>query len=246
MDRIHSSRRPAKAPPAEPDFQVGSASFSRPAGASLHAIFTPLHYEPNYAYPLIVWLHGPSQDERQLARIMPLVSMRNYMAVAPQGIAVGPGSDHAGIRQYDWPQDWDHIEVAERRVGEAIDAVAQKYRFSPDRVFLAGFDRGGTMAFRVALANPRRFAGVLSFCGAFPSGQNPLGHLPEIRKMPIFLAVGRDSVPYPPDVACEDLRLLHTAGLSVTLRQYPCRHEICPQMLRDMDRWIIEQITSPT
>jgi len=41
------------------------------------------------------------------------------------------------------------------------------------------------------------------------------------------------------------LRLLHTAGIFVTLRQYPCGQEISPQMLADVDRWIIEQITHP-
>jgi hypothetical protein len=44
---------------------------------------------------------------------------------------------------------------------------------------------------------------------------------------------------------CEDLRLLHTAGLSVTLRQYPCGHELAPQMLADANRWIMEQINPP-
>jgi len=41
------------------------------------------------------------------------------------------------------------------------------------------------------------------------------------------------------------LRLLHTAGISVTLRQYPCEHQLSEQMLRDVDRWIMEQITAP-
>ena len=45
-----------------------------------------MHYAPGYAYPLIVWLHGSGSDERQLQRIMPLVSMQNYVAVAPRGI----------------------------------------------------------------------------------------------------------------------------------------------------------------
>src|SRR5262245_30987235 len=43
-----------------------------------HCIITPLHYERNYAYPLIVWLHGPDDDERQVTRVMPHVSTRNY------------------------------------------------------------------------------------------------------------------------------------------------------------------------
>ena len=32
--------------------------------------------------------------------------------------------------------------------------------------------------------------------------------------------------------------------MSITLRAYPCGHEIAPQMLSDIDAWIIEQITS--
>ena len=40
--------------------------------------------------------------------------------------------------------------------------------------------------------------------------------------------------------------LFHAAGMSVTLRQYPCAQELSPQILRDVDRWIIEQITAPT
>jgi len=41
------------------------------------------------------------------------------------------------------------------------------------------------------------------------------------------------------------LRLLHSAGMSVTLRVYPGGDELSPQMLADVDRWIIEQITNP-
>ncbi len=55
---------------------------------TIQATFAPMHYAPGYAYPLIVWLHGPGGDERQLLRIMPLVSMRNHVGVAPRGIAI--------------------------------------------------------------------------------------------------------------------------------------------------------------
>jgi phospholipase/carboxylesterase len=99
------------------------------------------------------------------------------------------------------------------------------------------------MAFRVAVNHPGRFAGVVSLCGAFPGNFSPLRRLEDVRRLPVFLAVGRDSSQYSPAQACNDLRLFHTAGISVALRQYPCRHELAPQMLRDLDRWIIEQIT---
>jgi len=226
-----------------PAFRVESAQFSSAAQDTACSQFAPLHYEPGYKYPLIVWLHGPCDDERQLLRVMPLISMRNYLAVAPRGVCVeeNPETDSVG---FGWRQSENDTTRAEQRVFDAIEVAAEKYNFASDRVFIAGFDCGGTMAFRLAMQNPERFAGVLSLCGPFPSGRTPLGNINQSRKLPVFLAVGRDSTEYSPDDACENLRLFHTAGVSVALRQYPCGQELAPQMLADVDRWIIEQISS--
>src|SRR5580704_12859193 len=101
-------------------------------------LFAPIHYESNYAYPLIVWLHGPNDDERQLKRIMPFVSLRNYVGVSPRGTAsavecTGPESDQPGARDaqntpagqasragYRWQQTEEQIASAESRVLAAV------------------------------------------------------------------------------------------------------------------------------
>lgn len=224
--------------------QVDSASFSIGEVDFPHALFAPLHYAPGYAYPLIVWLHGCGSDERQLQRVMPQLSMQNHVAVAPRGIAM-PDAGEAGRERYSWMQSDEHIQHAEQRVFDAIELAGRKYHVHSRRVFLAGFDAGGTMAMRIALSHPSRFAGVLSLCGEFPTGRTPFSNLVAARRLGIFLATGRGSQEYPAAKVCDDLRLLHTAGLSITLRQYPCGHELMPQMLSDVDRWIIEQITQP-
>jgi len=241
MNRIRSSPGPVPSKPLDASFRVESALFEDSDEETSHTLFAPLHYEPGYAYPLIVWLHGRGGDERQLLRIMPLVSMRNYVAVAPRGI-LACGSGSAG---YNWPQTDQHVSMAERAVAETVQTARRKLHISPRRVFLAGFDCGGTMAFRVALNRPDLYAGVASLGGAFPTGSMPFRNLGGARKLPIFLAVGRDSGEYPSAHVCQDLRLLHSAGMSISLRQYPCGHELSPQMLSDLDRWIIEQITQP-
>jgi len=230
-------------PPAENTaFRVESALFSAPDRDTTCALFGPLHYEPGYGYPLIVWLHGHGDDERQLLRVMPQVSMRNYVAVAPRGIRLA-ATDTPGGEDYGWNQTEEAIGQAEACVFDGIEAAAKEFHVARRRVFLAGFNDGGTMAFRMAMTHPHRFAGVASFCGAFPDGRTPLGQLVNVRQLPILLAVGRDSREYPPEEVCENLRLFHAAGLSVTLRQYPCGHELCRQMLADLDRWAIDQIT---
>jgi phospholipase/carboxylesterase len=224
------------------ELRVDSASFSVGEVDFPHTLFVPMLYTPGYAYPLIVWLHGSHGDERQLQRIMPLVSMRNHVAVAPRGIAM-PDAQDTDRPCYGWMQNDEHIQQAEQRVFDAIELASWKYHIAPNRVFLAGFEAGGTMAMRIALSHPSRFAGALSLCGAFPTGRTPFGNLAAARQLPLFLATGRGSQEYPAAQVCDDLRLLHTAGLSITLRQYPCGQELAPQMLADVDRWIIEQIT---
>ena len=141
-----------------------------------HAIFAPLHYEPGYAYPLIVWLHGEGADERQLQRVMPLVSMRNYVAIAPRGMPISAASVRRRER-YGWTQTDENIQQAVQRVFDSIMLAENRFHLDSRRIFLCGFDGGGTMAVRIAMAYPSRFAGVISLCGPLPCGGTPLGNL---------------------------------------------------------------------
>jgi phospholipase/carboxylesterase len=226
--------------PQGPSFSIDSALFESSDRDAPHTLFAPLHYEPGYSYPLIVWLHGSSGDERHLLRVMPLISMRNYVAVAPRGTA-----DSGLGKGFLWPAGENFVARSETAVSQCIHAARSKLNVAAHRIFIAGFDCGGTMALRVAFNRPDLFAGALSLGGSLPSGCAVLRNLAVARRLPIFLATGRHSAEYPSTQVCQDLRLLHSAGMSVTLREYPCGHELSPQMLSDVDRWIIEQITTP-
>jgi phospholipase/carboxylesterase len=223
---------------------VSSALFVPVRGEQASALFAPVHYESNYAYPLLVWLHGNGDDENQLKRIMPLISLRNYIGLAVRG--TNTISSPSGRTGYTWSQARAHVALAEQAVFDAIELAGDRYHVSPDRVFLAGYDTGGTMALRLAFSHARRFAGVLSLGGEMPTDRAPLGRIADARRLAVFLGYGRESQKYPTATVCENLRLLHSAGMQVALRQYPCGHELAPMMLGDMDRWIMEQITGQT
>lgn len=241
MNRIQQSPPPSHAIKPQPAISVDAAVYSPADEETNCSLFVPLHYERNYAYPLIIWLHGPGGDESQLKRIMPLISTRNYAAVCPRGL---PQSRSPHEQQYGWAQAESQLALAEQRVFDAMQLARRRLNVARHRIFLAGFDSGGTTAYRIALSHPQWFAGVLSLCGPFPSGRTPLARIDEARQLPLFLACGRTSSEYPDQQVCDDLRLLHSAGMEVTLRLYPCGHEISTQMLSDMDRWIMEQIST--
>ncbi len=215
-------------------------SISSAHGCASFATFSPLHYEPKYAYPLIVWLHGAGDSETQLRRVMPSISVRNYASIAPRGGA------SVGTQAYCWEQSPNAIERAQQSVLDCIATAQQRFNISEQRIFLAGFGCGGTMALRVAMSNPEKFAAVASLGGGFPHGHTPLFRLDAARDLPVFLAHGRNAVSYDEEHVCMDLRLLHAAGISVTLRQYPCADELTTQMLSDLDVWLMDIVTGPS
>jgi len=237
MNRIQlQSEKPLVTSPHKPTVGQAIVTTARQAGQHC-SFFAPLHYEQNYAYPLLIWLHGPNDDERQLQRVMPLVSMRNYVGVGPRGTC------QAGQHGFAWGEADELLLSAEQRVFDSMHAASCKYNIARRRIFLAGFQEGGTLAFQIGLRHPDRFAGVLSLGGPFPLERAPLMRLDEVRDLPLFIAQGRDSAHYPIERTCDELRLFHAAGLSVTLRQYPCGDDLTTQMLHDMDCWLMELVT---
>ena len=95
------------------------------------------------------------------------------------------------------------------------------------------------------LRYPEIFAGAISLGGGFPAGGAPLANLEAARDLPLFLTSYQQSSFYPVELACDDLRLFHAAGLRVMLRQYPGKDGLCKLVLADLDRWIMEQVTQP-
>ena len=210
---------------------------SKDRQAPPQCLLAPLHYEPNYAYPLLVWLHGTGGNERELHEIMPLISLRNYAAAGVRGTAAAEGGG------FDWPQSPAGIHAAMARVAEAVARARERFNVHSRRVFLAGYGAGGTMALRLALLSPRLIAGGVSINGCFPAEHAPLAQLSQARDSRLLIAHCRDSQTYSTDHLCRELALFHAAGLSVTLRQYPCPDELTTQMLTDVDAWLMEQIT---
>ena len=216
---------------------------SRYKHSSASRFFIPLHYEKNYAYPLLVWLHGPTGSEHEITQVMPHISVRNYVGVSPRGVVRHQATHTDGTPTWTWDQETSSIAGALDEVLQCIDEAKQRFNVSADRVFLAGTDAGGTMALRLALNNPHLFRGVASIGGAMPTGRNPLSRVQTARKLPVLLMNGRDSAHYSVDDVCADLRLLHAAGMSVAYRQYPCGHEVTTRMLADLNRWVMELVS---
>jgi phospholipase/carboxylesterase len=205
--------------------------------------FLPTGYEPNYAYPLLVFFHGHGSNEEQILRLAPRLSRRNFICIGLRGPEF-LGEREDGSRAYTWGPDGDCDAEVEDYVFRAVEQTRRSYHVHSERIYLAGICEGATLAYRLGLTFPERFSGVISLNGCLPPRGSLFLRLPEIRQLSAFIGHGIANAIIPLGMAKSDFRLLYTAGLNVELQTYPTTHKLHPHMLRDINRWIIEQCTA--
>lgn len=199
--------------------------------------FLPIGYEPRYAYPLLVFFHGQGGNEEQILRLAPRLSRRNYISIGLRGpIALGPRRE--GRLGFCWG-DGGHDALIEDYLLRAVEQTRRAYHVHSERIYLAGFAEGATLAYRVGLSLPEKIGGVISFNGAMPRRGGPLFRLPALRQLRVFIGHGIANSVVPLSLAQRDFRLLYTAGVQVEMHTYPSTHKLHADMLRDVNRWII-------
>jgi phospholipase/carboxylesterase len=205
--------------------------------------FLPVGYEPRYPYPMLVFFHGHGGNEEQILRLAPRLSRRNYICISLRGPKM-LGTRADGRPGYSWG-DQSTETIIEDYMLRAVEQTRRNYHIHcnyhihSERIYLAGFGEGATLAYRLGLTFPEKLGGVISLNGMMPREDRPLLRLPEIRQLRVFIGHGIANAVVPLSMAKADFRLLYTAGLSVEMHTYPATHRLHPDMLRDVNRWII-------
>lgn len=205
--------------------------------------FLPTGYEPNYAYPLMVFFHGHNGNEEQILRLAPRISRRNFICISVRGPQM-VGWRQDGTLGYTWGRDGDWETTLEDYVFGAIEKTRRSYHVHSERIYLTGFCEGATPAYRLALTHPKKFGGVISLNGALPPKGSLFLRLDEVRGMRAFIGHGFANAIMPLSMAHRDHRLLYSAGLDVQMQTYAATNRLHPHMLRDVGRWIIDHCNS--
>lgn len=218
---------------------TASADFERTAA---RVFLLPLHYEPNYRYPLVVWLHSDGFNEHQVEHVMPHISLRNYVAVGIRGVRAADSVGH----RFDWSSSPAAVEAARVAVAETVEEAATRFSLHPDRVVLAGYRSGGTMALRIALGDPDAFAGVVSLAGRLPRNGGLLGNLPALqrRRLPMLWQWARLGKRFDHQRLSDDLRAVMLMRAQVEVRQYEDDDEMNTVTLSDLNDWVMQRIVN--
>ena len=206
--------------------------------------FLPTDYQPNYAYPLVVLFHGDGGSEESVGRLAPRMSRRNYIAISLRGPQVlakrADGRDAFG-----WGGDSTDDAGIEEYLVSAVEQTRRLYHVHSERVYLAGVCEGAEVAYRVGLGMADRIAGVIALNGQIPKSTGaPLFRMGAVRDLPVLIGHGLANTVVPYASAQRDHRLLYAAGADVRLVGYATNHKVHPNMLRDVNRWIMGSVTA--
>lgn len=225
---------PETKPPRRPDRPAGftTARLPAPAGRPVR-LYLPDDYQPKYAYPLVLVFHAAGDDEDAAARLAPRLSRRNYIVACPRG-PVALGNDPAGRPAFDWTTTGPRL--ARLALG-VLNHCRREYHVHAGRVYLLGVGDGAAVAYRVASALGDRVAGVVAL-----NGSPPAARFTPAEGLRVFVGHGSSNPVVPLAAARKAARTLSAAGADVRFEPYPTTHRLHDDMLRDVNRWLIETV----
>lgn len=137
------------------------------AGALRYRLFVPPGMRPTRRMPLLVMLHGCSQNAEAFA-----ASTRMNQIAAKEGFAVlYPEQNHLANLQgcWNWHQTRSGMAQTEAdAIHATILQVCQDQAIDPGRIALAGLSAGASMAALLAVRHPARFCAIAMHSGIAP------------------------------------------------------------------------------
>ena len=205
----------------------------------------------------VIWLHGLGADGHDFASLPPQLGVSPGLAIryvfphAP----VMPVTLNMGARMRAW---YDIVsldargqdETGIRRSAASIeDLIAREVdRGVPSsRVVLAGFSQGAAMALFTGLRHAAPLAGILALSGYLPLHESLSAEASEGNKRVEILQVhGQhdDVVPY--RIGYDSAELLRAAGYRLEWREYPMAHQVCPDEVQEIGRWLTRVLGQKT
>ncbi|MXY56390.1 MAG: carboxylesterase [Gammaproteobacteria bacterium] len=194
----------------------------------------------------VVWLHGLGADGHDFEPIVPMLELDVAVRFVFPHAPVRPVTINGGMEMRAWYDIDPRSPLAGsddiRASGDAIEelVLAEEGRGVPrSRIVLAGFSQGGVVALHLALRSETRFAGVMALSTYVHDHEN-LADLISFASIdtPIFMAHGQMDPMIPITRAITSREALVGLGYDVEWHEYGMGHEVCPQEIADIARWL--------
>lgn len=198
-------------------------------------------------FPTLILLHGWGAGAHDLLGLAPLLYGGRALVLCPQGRVVVPIG--GGERGYGWfpltpglPPDVEAFRHGAEMLRRFVEQARDRYPIDPRAVVVGGFSQGGTMAYDLALRDPARFSGLIALSSWLPPPLiDDLPRLAEHEQLPVLVIHGTADPMVDVERARESREALRGLGVGITYRELDMGHEIRPEALRIILRWLEER-----
>ncbi len=198
----------------------------------------------------IIWLHGLGADGHDFEGLVPELRLPAKPAVrfvfphAPyrpvtvnDGYVMRAWYDIA-MTDHGFDQNAGHIRESQTILQGLIENEIRR-GIPCERIVLAGFSQGGTIALHTGLRYPKPLAGVMALSAPVPfAGELMAAINPANAKIPVFMAHGTDDRMVPFAMAQASRQIMEARGLPVEWHAYVTGHSVAPDEIRDIARWL--------
>ena len=213
----------------------------------IHTVWEPAGEGP---HPTIIAMHGWGANALDLVGLAPYVAEGRFMIICPQGpleVPIGP------TRGYGWfpirmggSPDLDAIEAAVSSATKFVDLAVERYPVNRRKLVMLGFSQGGVMAYRMALANPARYAGLVALSTWFsPELKDAVADREALERLPTMVQHGRADDMIEIARARSSVEILRELRVPLVYREYDCGHEITADGLQDLSEFLDSKVLSP-
>ncbi|KVV02128.1 MULTISPECIES: alpha/beta hydrolase [unclassified Pseudomonas] len=216
---------------------------------------TPLTIEPQKpADACVIWLHGLGADRYDFLPVAEalqeqLLSTRFVLPQAPtRPVTINGG--YAMPSWYDIKAMSPARSISEDELNESADTViglieAQKASgIDANRIVLAGFSQGGAVVFHTAyLKWQGALGGVIALSTYAPTFSDELELSASQQRIPALCLHGQYDDVVQNSMGRTAYEHLKTRGVTVTWQEYPMGHEVLPEEIRDIGRWLVARLS---
>jgi phospholipase/carboxylesterase len=213
----------------------------------IHTVWEPAGEGP---HPTVIAMHGWGANALDLVGLAPYVAEGRFMIICPQGpleVPIGPtlGYGWFPIRM-GGPPDLDAIEAAVSSATKFVDLAVERYPVNRRKLVMLGFSQGGVMAYRMALANPARYAGLVALSTWFsPELKDAIADREALERLPTMVQHGRADDMIEIARARSSVEILRELRVPLAYREYDCGHEITADGLQDLSEFLDSKVLSP-
>ena len=200
----------------------------------------------------IIWLHGLGADGGDFEPIVPELRL-------PRSLAVRFVFPHAPYRPVTINggyimRAWYDIEMTDSGFNQKVSHIRESEAIllglirkemargiASERIVLAGFSQGGSIALYTGLRCPDRLAGIMSLSAPVPfAGSLMKEATPANAQVPIFMAHGTHDGMVPFAIGQSACNLLKTGGAAIEWHEYPMEHSVAPAEIKDIGSWLVK------